>query len=161
MRTQAQMEAFSLVEVTLALGIAAISLLVIFSLLPIGLQTNQRSIEQTAAVDILSAVVADLRATQRGIGASPQFNVPIPANPVLAATPAPVLYFNKVGQASSALQPDSRYQVTITFLADSPSPAGSPARTATLANLRISWPAAANATNAQGSAEIFAAFDRN
>jgi len=55
--------AFSLVEVALALGVAALSMLVIFSLLPIGLQTNQRSLEQTTSADILSAVVADLRAT--------------------------------------------------------------------------------------------------
>ena len=75
---------FSLVEVALALGVAAVSLLVIFSLLPIGLQTNQRSIEQTVSADILSAVAADLRATpvtspRGGATTSTQFGMSIPA----------------------------------------------------------------------------------
>src|SRR2546430_17709709 len=88
---------FSLVEVTLALGVAAVSLLVIFSLLPIGLQTNQRSIEQTASVDILSAVAADLRAAPRG-GAttSTQFGINVPAG---GSTGSTTLFFNCAGQA--------------------------------------------------------------
>jgi uncharacterized protein (TIGR02598 family) len=158
MRFDAPQHAFSLVEVVLALGLAAISLLAIFSLLPIGLQTNQYSLEQTASLNILSAVAADLRATQRGTSASSQFNIIMPANPVLTSTPALPLYFNSAGQASRSLQPDSRYRVVITFLAPSPTPSGSPARTATFVNLKIMWPAE---PDTQGSAEMFAAFDRN
>src|SRR5438309_893278 len=105
---------FSLVEVTLALGVASVSLLVIFSLLPIGLQTNQRSIEQTASADILSAVASDLRATAvttpRGSAAtSPQFAISIPANPT-GSTSTTILYFTRAGQFSTSLQPDSRYR---------------------------------------------------
>src|SRR5438067_9062442 len=93
---------FSLVEVTLALGVAAVSLLVIFSLLPIGLQTNQRSIEQTASVDILSAVAADLRAApltapRGGATTSTQFGINVPAG---GSTGSTTLFFNSAGQAS-------------------------------------------------------------
>ncbi|HEY6070343.1 MAG TPA: hypothetical protein VIU85_03135 [Chthoniobacterales bacterium] len=150
--------AFSLVEVTLALGVAAVSLLVIFSLLPLGLQTNQRSLEQTASVDILSAVVADLRATPvtnpRGNAAtSPQFGINIPAS---GGTGTTTLYVNSAGQSNSSQQSDSRYRVTITFVSN-----GGGAKSATLADLKVTWPASASISNAQGSSEIFAAFDRN
>jgi uncharacterized protein (TIGR02598 family) len=150
--------AFSLIEVTLALGVAAISLLVIFSLLPIGLQTNQRSIEQTVSADVLSAVVADLRATPatnpRGNATtSAQFGINIPATGSPGRT---VLFFNSAGQFASSQQPDSRYRVTITLVST-----GGGAKTATLVDLQVTWPAGAALTNAQGSAEMFAALDRN
>lgn len=144
---------FSLVEVTLALGVAAVSLLVVFSLLPIGLQTNQRAIEQTASADILSAVAADLRATPRGVATSSQFGISFPGG---GATGTATLYFNSNGQSSASLQFDSRYILTVTFL-----PNGGGSKTATFADLKLSWPAAASFANAQGSAEMFAAFDRN
>jgi uncharacterized protein (TIGR02598 family) len=150
--------AFSLVEVTLALGVAAVSLLVIFSLLPIGLQTNQRSIEQTASVDIFSAVAADLRATPvtspRGNAAtSNQFGISIPGS---GGTGTTTLYFNSTGQSNSSQQADSRYRVTITFVSN-----GGGVKSATLADLKVTWPAGATIVNAQGTSEIFAAFDRN
>jgi len=149
--------AFSLVEVTLALGAAAVSMLVIFSLLPIGLQTSQRSIEQTTSADILSAVVADLRATPattpRGNATiSTQFEISIPA---AGNTGATTLFFNSAGQSANSQQSDSRYRLTLTFV----STGG--AKSATMANLQITWPAGAAVTNAQGFAEMFAAFDRN
>lgn len=146
---------FSLVEVTLALGVAAVSLLVIFSLLPIGLQTNQRSAEQTACVDILSAVAADIRATPRGAASSAQFNIAIPPNPVTGPTSIAPIYFDSTGRVVSS-DITARYRVTITFLNN-----GAGARTATFADLKATWPAAATMAAAQGSAEMFAAFDRN
>jgi len=150
--------AFSLVEVTLALGVAAVSLLVIFSLLTLGLQTNQRSFEQTASVDILSTVAADLRATpvtnpRGGAATSSQFGINIPAS---GGTGTTTLFFNTAGQSNSSQQSDSRYRVTITFVSN-----GGGAKSATLADLKVTWPASAAITNAQGSSEIFAAFDRN
>src|SRR5438128_4149217 len=149
---------FSLVEVTLALGVAAVSLLVIFSLLPIGLQTNQRAIEQTASADILSAVAADLRATPvtnpRGNATtSAQFGISIPA---AGSTGTTTLFFSSVGRAATSQQLDSRYRITVTFLSN-----GGGAKTATFADLKVTWPAAAAIADAQGSAEMFAAFDRN
>lgn len=158
MKPRIYQRAFSLVEVTLAIGVAAVSLLVIFSLLPVGLQTNQRSIEQTASVDMLSAVAADLRATAvtnpRGrVATSAQFGISIPA---ASGTGSATLFFNSAGQFSTSQQSDSRYRMTITFPSN-----GGGARTATFADLKVTWPAGAAVTNAQGSAEMFAAFDRN
>jgi len=148
---------FSLIEVTLAMGVAAVSLLVIFSLLPIGLQTSQRSTEQTASADILSAVSADLRATpvtsQRGnVTTSKQFSINIPA---AGSTGTTTLFFNNSGQYSASQQSDSRYRLRVTFVS------GGGAKTATWADLKVTWPAGAAITDAQGTAEMFAAFDRN
>jgi Tfp pilus assembly protein PilV len=64
--TQRSTVAFSLVEVTIALGVAGFCLIAILGLLPAGLNTNQNSVRQTTANGILSSIVADLRATTTG-----------------------------------------------------------------------------------------------
>jgi hypothetical protein len=58
--------AFSLVEVTLALGIAAFCLIAILGLVPVGVQTNRNATSQTVATNILSSVVSDIRASPKG-----------------------------------------------------------------------------------------------
>ena len=63
--------AFSLVEVTLALGIAAFCLIAVFGLMPVGVQTNRNATSQTAATDIIAAIVSDLRATPKTVSTSP------------------------------------------------------------------------------------------
>lgn len=150
---------FSLVEVTLALGVTAFCLLAIFGLLPIGLKNTQASVEQTAANSILSAVAADLRATPATVppgqaAVSPQFSIPIPANPVTAAPPTTTLYFTGEGKSSILLATDSRYRLKVDFPSN-----GSSARAATFVTLQVSWPAAPS--NAAGSVQTFVALDRN
>jgi Tfp pilus assembly protein PilV len=154
------MNGFSLVEVTLALGIAAVPLLAIFALLPVGVKTSQIAIEQTASTNVLSAITADLRATpittpRGGAATSPRFGIPIPANPV-GANITRTLYFTTEGQFSTTFTPTSRYRVGITFL-----PNGAGARTATFAHLSAAWPAQAALHDAEGTAEWFVALDRN
>lgn len=143
---------FSLVEVTLALGVAAFSLIAIFGLLPIGLQTQRNATEQTAAPGILSAIAADMRATPPAATTSQRFNIPIPANSTSSST---TLFFNAEGEIS-ADPSGSRYRVLITF---SPNAAGSNA--ATFAALQLTWPAAATPENAAGAVESFIALARN
>src|SRR5207245_8150641 len=73
--------AFSLVELTLALGIGAFCLITVFGLIPIGVQTNRNATSQTRATNIMAAVVADLRATPTTsgtwTGTSSQFCIPL------------------------------------------------------------------------------------
>ena len=57
--------AFSLVEVTLALGVAAICLIVLMGLLPYGVKTQQSGIQQTTANQIISQISSFLRADVR------------------------------------------------------------------------------------------------
>jgi uncharacterized protein (TIGR02598 family) len=137
--------AFSLVEVTLALGIAAFCLIAIFGLMPVGVQTNRNATSQTAATSITAAVVADLRATPKANTTSTQFGITFGTNP-------PPLYFDASGQFSTSLGANSRYQLNVTWYGSTG---------LRYADLKVTWPAAATAANASGSAEMFAAFDRN
>ena len=156
--------AFSLVEVTLALGVAAFCLIAVFGLLPVGLQTNRNATSQTVATNIIAFVVADLRANYKTTIPGTWFS------PLLCITlgTSTTLYFDSQSQARgnldgttypcsaqiiSAIQ--TRYRVNITF----PPSTGN----LTYADLKVTWPAGADpvTTTPSGSAEMFAAFDRN
>jgi len=147
-QNSAASKAFSLVEVTLALGVAAFCLVAVFGLLPIGAQTHRSAIAQTAAISILSSAVADLRATPITNSTSPQYGITL-------GTPA-TLYFDGDGKFVTATVANFRYRLTVTFPASS---TGSLAPT--FAYLKVTWPAAADPAAANGSTETFAAFDRH
>ena len=164
-----RISAFSLVEVTLALGVAGFCFIAILGLLPVGVQTNQRAISQTAATGILSSVVSDLRATPKAALTSTQYGIPIPSDPTSPPdpppspdTPARTLYFDSNGTSSTALTATSRYRLGVWFRKNY---AGSTAPT--FAVLKVTWPAVADPDPTQlpvkytGSAEMFAAFSRN
>jgi type II secretory pathway pseudopilin PulG len=165
MRKLSAATAFSLVEVTLAMGIAAFCLIAVFGLMPVSVQTNRNATSQTAATNIIAAVVADLRATPRANTTSTLFLLVLGTNATR--------YFDSQAQCSCdsagfqkpnplagdcslswspALQP--RYRLTITWSGSS---------SLRFADLKMTWPAALDpATNTpNGSTEIFAAFDRN
>ena len=157
--------AFSLVEVTLALGIAAFCLIAVFGLVPVAVLTNRNATSQTAATNIMAAVVSDLRATPTTNSTSLQFAIPFGTNTTR--------YFHSQAQCSCnstgwqrpnpltrscsltwnpPLQP--RYRLDITW---NVAPTG-----LRYADVKVWWPAAAaTVANASGSTEMFAAFDRN
>jgi type II secretory pathway pseudopilin PulG len=179
--------AFSLVEVTLALGVAAFCLLAVFGLMPIGVRTNRNTTSQTAAANIMAAVIADLRASSRVYDNSKTYQVGdqvssgsncyvaiatttghFPPNPTYwsVGSPCPrfgisfptsfpttnTLYFDDAGRSRPVA--DARYRLDVTFL---------PWTSGNLygADLKVTWPASADPTAPSGSAEMFAAFDRN
>ena len=133
--------AFSLVEVTLALGIASFCLLAVFGLLPTGINCNRASVEQTAAASLARAIVADLRATSHASNSSPQYAIPFPAT-------SNSLYFAEDGTTGST---SARYLATITI---------NPAAPTAFANIRITWPASAPVASASGSYEVTTAIGR-
>jgi uncharacterized protein (TIGR02598 family) len=139
---------FSLIEVTLALGVVSFALLALFGLLPVGLKENQNSTSQTAATSIATALIADLRATPKANPTSGRFGITfdIPKT----------LYVDSEGNFSITLTPTARYRATVTFPASPPG-----AKSATFANIKVTWPAAAAVTNVSGTCEMFAAFDRH
>jgi len=147
---------FSLVEVALALGVAALCLLVLSGLLPIGLKTQQSSIQQTTANQIVSSISAVLRADAR--------LPPGLANKVCPDTPDPnvpcnygalhghwaeaghfeTLYFTDGGyQTGSAnnSSPDAVFRATVTYRAP-------PSETTGLATIRVTWPASLDPNSA-------------
>ena len=137
--------AFSLVELTLALGIAAFCLIAVLGLVPVAALTNRNATSQTAATNIIASVIADMRATTSST--SPQYNITFGT--------AKTLYFDGAGQFATSLGANSRYRVRITF---SSSPSG-----LSYAYVKATWPAPVDpvTTTPSGSVEIFAAFDRN
>ena len=144
-RRRYQTSAFSLVEVTLALGVIGFCLIAVFGLLPVGLSSNQAAIQQTGTADILTAVSTDLHSTLKTASSSPRFNIPIPGGTTL--------YFKDYGVPDS--QANSRYRVAISFTP-------STNRMATTGRILITWPAQQNdPLKATGSVEAFIALDRN
>ena len=165
--SQRSLSAFSLVEVTLALGIAAFCLIAVFGLMPVGVQTNRNATNQTAATTILSSVVSDMRASAIGTPGAAQSSLYRLVIPVRGSIGLPqTRYFDGEGRCSTdlagSIRPDgsswappivTRYQLSASF------PSGTTG--VTYADLKVTWPAAAVPGNASGSAETLAAFDRN
>ena len=139
--------AFSLVEVTLALGIAAFCLIAVIGIIPVGVQTTRNATSQTAATNIMAAVIADLRATPTTTNNSIQFGLGF------GAAGTQTRYFDDSGTPSLGPTATSRYRLDVTW--------NSPPTGLRYAYLKVWWPAAATAANASGSTEMFAAFDRN
>ena len=139
--------AFSLVEVVLALGVASFCLIAILGLMPVGVQTNRNATSQTAATNVMAAIVADLRTTPAAATTSPQFGITFGTDQTL--------YFDASGQASTSLSPDSRYRLNVTW---NSAPTG-----LQYAVLKVTWPAPVDPARASpsGVVKIFAAFDRN
>jgi len=160
--------AFSLVEITLALGVAAFCLIAVMGMLPVGLKTQQASIQQTTANAIISQIEADLTAALRlppGL-MSKEFN--LHGHWAAMLTPD-TLYFSKDGTfitGSTGLQTapaGAVFMAAVTYLRP-------PTETTSLADITVAWPAAAtpinpstgqvNFSQAAGSVETFAAINR-
>ncbi|MGH7983275.1 MAG: Verru_Chthon cassette protein B [Candidatus Udaeobacter sp.] len=145
--SNSKVAAFSLVEIVLALGVAAFCLIAIVGLMPVGVQTNRNATSQTAATNIMAAIVADLRTTPAAATTSPQFAITFGTDKTL--------YFDALGQASTSLSTDSRYRLSITW---NSAPTG-----LNYAVLRVTWPASVDpaTTTPSGAVKILAAFDRS
>jgi uncharacterized protein (TIGR02598 family) len=145
--------AFTLIEVTLALGVATFCLTSVFGLVPIGLTTNQNSSQQTTAAGIATAVSADLRGTPAANGTTSRFQIPVPSSAALnqvhtlffsqGGTPAPGSTVDSLPVASGSNP--SLYQATITFNADPNSPK------VFKVWILVTWPALAAGTQSQPS----------
>ena len=162
--------AFSLIEVTLALGIAAFCFIGVIGLIPVGVQTNRNATSQTVATNIMAAMVSDLRATSKTKFGSAQFGITIPSDHSSGAdsncqpcsscwsAQTQTRYFDGSGKvvASGA----ALYRVTLTLVQN---PRATTTTGALFYDVRATWPAQADpcATTPSGSVEMFTAFDRN
>jgi len=167
---------FSLVEVTLALGLATYCLVAVSGLLSVGISSGQTSNQQTAASNLVKSVVADLHAAAAnasgaGYGKSPQFGFQIPDAGQGSTVPSiQTVYFTEGDNATGAMGSapvigvdGARYRVSVAFTP----PSVSGARGGTSVRVLVTWPAAADQNPAQwpshytGSLEILTALDRN
>ena len=137
---------FSLVEIVIALGVAAFALVAIMGMLPMGLKTQQASIQQTTANQIISTIFADLRADIR---LPPGLDSKVCGdNPPCAwgdlhghwhdvATPFTLYFTNEAkqtGTLNGAPPADAVFRATIIYRFP-------PSETTTLANITVTWPA--------------------
>lgn len=135
--------AFSLVEVALALGVAAFALLAIMGMLPMSLKTQQASIQQTTANSIISQIFSDLRADLRlppGLYRHLEEDAGFQLHGHWAQMLTPdTLYFTQeakqTGNVNGSPPGDAVFRATITY---NPLP---PTQTTSVANIIVSWPA--------------------
>ena len=151
--------AFSLVEVVLALGVAAFALTAVLAMLPVGLKTQQTSIQQTIANNIISQVIGDLRAAYSKPGSnSSQFGIELkklPPGQKTKYSPNPI-YFALDGTKQNG-SAGAIFKATITYF----SATDITDATLTLADITTSWPAAqSDLTKVAGLVETVAVIDR-
>ena len=149
--------AFSLVEVTLALGIAAFCLIAVFGLMPVGVQTNRNATSQTAVTNILSSVASDIRASPKGSERTVQYSIRRGKG-----TTTTVCFDGQGGfetyDLERACPANYRYRLYVRIYPL----ATQPPYLATYARLRVTWPAAAPTTiTPSGSVETVATFFKN
>ena len=148
---------FSLVEVTLALGVAAFCLLVLLGLLPTGLKTQQSGIQQTTANQIISQLSSFLRADVRlppGQTSKACPDDPPDADCDLSnlnghwqnvATPDTMYFTNEAKPTGTVTQPNNVpanavFRAKIAYMAP-------PTQTTSLASIRFTCPAAVDPDN--------------
>jgi len=159
---------FSLAEVVLALGVAALAFIAVLGMMPVGLKIQQSSVQQTTANEIISEIADELRAAIRlPPGLAAQLNDLDPQDKKtktlnshwqLVATPDTLYYTNEgewTGGVSPASAPvNTTFKATITYLAP-------PTATTSIAKITVSWPAAqSDLTKVAGSVEMFVAVNR-
>ena len=139
-------QGFSLAEVTLALGITAFCLVTIFGLLPVGLNMDQNAVQQTEAANVLSMVVADVRATPNVSGTSSCYGITV-------ASGSTTLFVKEDG-SKVATATDAKYRIALAFGTAS-------GRNPTPLNILVTWPAQTTAANASGRLEAVTLLDRD
>jgi uncharacterized protein (TIGR02598 family) len=165
-RSLRESAAFSLVEITLAMGVAAFCLLVVVGLLPVALQSQRMSVQQTRANEIISQIAADLRASVRyPPGLANQLNTQqktLRGHWAQVTTPDWLYFTNQAVQTGVVSTPtppaDAVFLARLIYRQP-------PTDTTSLADIVVIWPAAAvnpqtgNGTPA-GSVETFIAINR-
>jgi type II secretory pathway pseudopilin PulG len=139
--------AFSLVEVVLALGVASFAILAIVSLVPYGLQSSKESLDESAAINVLSEVIADRQATPLGL---PSVNYQLPALTNLMPASSNSFGISDSNPSTNTALSASRYRVD--YVVTAPATGLGPFQ----AQFRVSWPA--TGANPSDFVEVVATF---
>src|SRR5438309_8887041 len=161
---------FSLIEVVLALGVAAFALIAILGMLPVGVKTQQGSVNQTKANAIISQIIDDLRADVRlppgqASKAEGQW-ANLHGHWAAVAAPDTLWFTNdgdQTGSVNGSAPAGAVFAATIKYLAP-------PTVTTSIAKITVAWPAASvsidpntqevDLTKTAGSIDTFAAVNR-
>ncbi|PYV78182.1 MAG: hypothetical protein DMG96_08935 [Acidobacteria bacterium] len=152
--------AFSLVEITLAIGVAAFCLIAVLGLLPVALKTQQASMQQTTANDVLSQILGDLRADIRlppgQVSHEGEYGFGLHGHWAQMYAPDTLYFTNqaKITTATSTTDPPV-FRATITYLFP-------PNASTSVAKMIVSWPAQVDPATAvpAGWVETFIAVNR-
>ncbi|MCE9543846.1 MAG: hypothetical protein K8R38_10095 [Verrucomicrobia bacterium] len=135
--------AFSLVEVVIALGIAAFCLVALLGLFPLGLKSAKSTTDQTAAAAFLGNIALDLRGIPAGSNSSSLYGITLPGA-VAGLTLSTNFFFNEDGGISSSSSSIiARYGVLLIL--------SNPTAASTTARIQIYWPPTLS-TNSLGNA---------
>jgi len=157
--------AFSLVEIVIALGVAAFCLLAVMGMLPVAAKVQQVSVQQTKANAVISQIIDDLRADVRlppGQASKVQGEwANLHGHWAAVAVPDTIFFTNDGDQTGSVTQGTAPpapvgavFRATITYLFP-------PTATTSIAKITVSWPAAqSDLTQVAGSIDVFAAVNR-
>jgi uncharacterized protein (TIGR02598 family) len=156
--------AFSLAEVVLALGVAALAFIAVLGMMPVGLKTQQASSSQTKANAIMSQAVDFLRADVRlppGLQKKAQGDWTNLNNHWQSVAVPDTLFFTNDGKqlgyasGSAPVAPaNAVFRATITYMFP-------PTATTSIAKITVSWPAAqSDLTKVAGLIDKFAAVNR-
>jgi type II secretory pathway pseudopilin PulG len=160
--------AFSLVEVTLAIGVAAFCLVAVAGMIPAGLKIQRASANQTKANAVMSLIIGDFRAKMRlppGLQSKSQEGVAglgLHGNWATRATPDTLFFTNDGKQTpphqaytgTPAAPQDAVFRAVVTYLYP-------PTATTSVATITVTWPAAqTDLTLVEGSIDMFTAVNR-
>jgi uncharacterized protein (TIGR02598 family) len=138
--------AFTLVEVTIAIGLAAFCLIALFGLLPQSVQSSSQASAETLAIHGATGIIADLKATPATATESPLHQLPLTSG---------TFYFTSAWQKVTSASGAHYRLVTKATVPGASSP--EPVRS----TLQVSWPATATTIQAAaGSITLFTAFNR-
>jgi type II secretory pathway pseudopilin PulG len=171
-RSSRSTAAFSLVEVTLAIGVAAFCLVAIAGMIPAGLKTQRTSANQTKANAIMSQCAQVLRADVRLPPGQASKACPDPPEPnqpcdwdnlhghwLSVAVPDTLFFTNDgkqmgYGQGTPTAPSGAVFRAIITYMFP-------PSATTSIAKITVSWPAAqSDLTKVEGSIDMFVAVNR-
>jgi hypothetical protein len=158
---------FSLVEITIALGLVTFGLVVLFALLPTGLNLVKQTADEGVAVSILTMVASDFESVARAdpeTPETPRFKIPFEngRSSGLLGSGTP-LFFNESGMWLPGVQATTVQQAAESgafFMASySIRARDTQNHTPPNAMLMVSWPAMA--ANPSGRVEILVALPEN
>jgi len=145
-----------LIEVTMALGLAALCLTTLMGLIPVGLRSSQSASEQCSASSAAAILISDLKIAQIAStgGKVDGLTIPVYSGTPLTTGTQTIYYSDQIGTTGSQSGSHfsgqalgARYQFSVVIQTPN-SPVA-----AENVDIRVSWPAVANPATADGVME--------
>ncbi|XHR29804.1 MAG: prepilin-type N-terminal cleavage/methylation domain-containing protein [Chthoniobacteraceae bacterium] len=149
--------AFSLIEVTIALGLTAFCMTTLMGLIPAGIRSNHTAHEKYTASEVANLLISDLVSAPIGSKQTVDgLSIPDAGS---SGTSSQQIYYSETADShgnhfASSRTENSRYLISVTML-----PPNANQLYATNVFIRITWPAAA--TSPEGALEVYTVLNRN